>query len=110
MRKDLSLIGSCAAAVMGKRSALTDRVSEFRLKDKPKCTMLSARRSRSWAANDTPFSYGVVSDETGGGQILYFDLPRVSPLQFNPGRRVSTSGGRWSRKSRRSFAARVRAD
>lgn len=34
-------------------------------------------------SRDTPFAYGVVPDPTARGQILYFDLPRLSPLQFN---------------------------
>ncbi len=32
---------------------------------------------------DGIFSYGVVEDQANGGQLIYFDLPRVSPLQFN---------------------------
>ena len=39
-------------------------------------------------SRDTPFAYGVVPDPTARGQILYFDLPRLSPLQFN----LSTGG------------------
>ena len=33
--------------------------------------------------SDTPYSYGVAFDRETSEQILYFDLPRVSPLQFN---------------------------
>ena len=33
--------------------------------------------------SDTPYSYGVTFDRETSEQILYFDLPRVSPLQFN---------------------------
>ncbi|MGB9179581.1 MAG: hypothetical protein WCB68_10095 [Pyrinomonadaceae bacterium] len=32
---------------------------------------------------DDPYHYGVVQDTETGQQIVYFDLPRVSPLQFN---------------------------
>jgi len=32
---------------------------------------------------DEPYSYGAVRDGETQQQILYFDLPRVSPLQFN---------------------------
>ena len=32
---------------------------------------------------DEPYSYGAVHDGESPQQILYFDLPRVSPLQFN---------------------------
>ncbi len=33
--------------------------------------------------SDTPYSYGIAADRETAEQILYFDLPRVSPLQFN---------------------------
>lgn len=32
---------------------------------------------------DEPYNYGVAEDQRSGQQILYFDLPYVSPLQFN---------------------------
>ncbi len=56
---------------------------EFRLKDKAEVYELIREAVEELGRNDTPFSYGVVHDEAAGGQILYFDLPRVSPLQFN---------------------------
>lgn len=34
---------------------------------------------------DTPYAYGVAVDGETGEQIIYFDLPRISPLQFNVG-------------------------
>lgn len=33
--------------------------------------------------HDDPYRYGIVRDRDTGQQIIYFDLPRVSPLQFN---------------------------
>ena len=32
---------------------------------------------------DEPYAYGAVCDGDTQQQILYFDLPRISPLQFN---------------------------
>jgi hypothetical protein len=33
--------------------------------------------------SDEPHSYGVAEDREAGRPIIYFDLPRISPLQFN---------------------------
>lgn len=38
--------------------------------------------------DDTAYNYGAAIDTATDEQIIYFDLPRVSPLQFN----VSTAG------------------
>lgn len=32
---------------------------------------------------DEPYNYGIAEDKSSGRHILYFDLPYVSPLQFN---------------------------
>jgi hypothetical protein len=32
---------------------------------------------------DEPYSYGIAEDAGTDNLIVYFDLPRVSPLQFN---------------------------
>ncbi len=32
---------------------------------------------------DEPYSYGAVQDQDHTQHILYFDLPHISPLQFN---------------------------
>jgi hypothetical protein len=33
--------------------------------------------------SDEPYSFGVAEDSEAGRHIIYFDLPRISPLQFN---------------------------
>lgn len=33
--------------------------------------------------SDEPYSFGVAEDREAGRHIIYFDLPRISPLQFN---------------------------
>ena len=33
--------------------------------------------------SDMPFSYGAVYVQEKSNQIVFFDLPRISPLQFN---------------------------
>lgn len=37
----------------------------------------------NWTQGDTPYSYGAVFDKESNQQVLYFDLPRISVLQFN---------------------------
>ncbi len=76
-------------------------MSEFRLKDEAEVYELIREAVEELGRSDTPFSYGVVSDETAGGQIIYFDLPRVSPLQFN----LRTAG----LDSRRQIVDRIKA-
>ena len=58
-------------------------MSEFELKDKAEAYEVIKAALDALGRGDTPFSYGVVRDQTAGSQIVYFDLPRVSPLQFN---------------------------
>ena len=63
-------------------------MSEFWLKDKSAALEVITAAIIELGRVDTPCSVGVVDDQAAGGQIVYFDLPRVSPLQFN----VTTSG------------------
>ncbi len=63
-------------------------MSEFELKDKAEAYEVIKAALDALGRGDTPFSYGVVRDQTAGAQIVFFDLPRVSPLQFN----ISTVG------------------
>ncbi|MDQ3688334.1 MAG: hypothetical protein M3430_22450 [Acidobacteriota bacterium] len=59
-------------------------MSEFQLKDKGEVYEVIREAVAELGRTDTPFSYGVVDEEgAAGGQIVFFDLPRVSPLQFN---------------------------
>ncbi len=63
-------------------------MNEYELKDKAEAYEVITAALDELGRGDTPFSYGVVRDQTAGAQIVYFDLPRVSPLQFN----ISTIG------------------
>ncbi len=55
----------------------------FRLKDKSAALVVITAAIKGLDRTDTPYSVGVVADQATGGQIIFFDLPRVSPLQFN---------------------------
>ena len=85
-------------------------MSEFRLKDKAEVDELIREAVGSLGRSDTPFSYGVVNDEVGGGQIRYFDLPRVSPLQFNIGTAGAASRRQVVEKIKEAVAARLEVD
>lgn len=63
-------------------------MNELELKDKAEAYEVITAALEALGRTDTPFSYGVVRDQTAGAQIVFFDLPRVSPLQFN----ISTEG------------------
>ena len=55
----------------------------YRLQDKAEVLEVITAALATLGRTDTPLSYGVVPDPEGEGQIIYFDLPRLSPLQFN---------------------------
>ena len=63
-------------------------MTEYRIDDKIEA--LDVIRLAVWrlGRDDTPYTYGAAIDPETGQQIIYFDLPRVSPLQFN----ISTEG------------------
>ena len=63
-------------------------MTEYRINDKLEA--LEVIRAAIWSLerDDTPYTYGAAIDPETGEQIIYFDLPRVSPLQFN----ISTKG------------------
>ena len=66
-------------------------MNEFELKDKTEAYEVITAALDKLGRGDTPFSYGVVRDQIAEAQIVFFDLPRVSPLQFNIStERVST--------------------
>ncbi len=77
-------------------------MNEFELKDQAEAYEVITAALEALGRADTPFSYGVVGDQTAGAQIVYFDLPRVSPLQFN----VTTKGV----GTRRQLIERIRAE
>ena len=58
-------------------------MSDFFLKDKSAALAVISAAIKELGRSDTPYSVGVVDDQAAGGQIVFFDLPRVSPLQFN---------------------------
>ena len=76
-------------------------MSEFRLKDGAEVYEVVREAVGKLGRSDIPFSYGVVRDQDSGGQIVYFDLPRISPLQFN----LRTEG----LGSRRQIVDRIKA-
>ena len=76
-------------------------MSGFWLKDKGEVFEVIREAIGQLGRTDIPFSYGVVQDQDSGGQIVYFDLPRVSPLQFN----LRTDGV----GSRRQIVDRIKA-
>lgn len=63
-------------------------MSDYSINDKIEA--LEVIRAAIWNLNrdDTPYTYGAAIDPETNHQIVYFDLPRVSPLQFN----ISTAG------------------
>ncbi len=77
-------------------------MSEFQLKDKGEVYEVVREAIEELGRTDTPFSYGVVEEEgRAGGQIVFFDLPRISPLQFD----LRTDGG----DTRRQVVDRIKA-
>jgi len=76
-------------------------MNEFRLKHKEEVYEVIREAVAELGRTDMPFSYGVVQDQDSGGQIVFFDLPRVSPLQFN----LRTDGG----DTRRQVVGRIKA-
>lgn len=63
-------------------------MTQYRIADKIEA--LEVIRAAVWRLerDDTPYTYGAALDPETGEQTVYFDLPRVSPLQFN----ISTAG------------------
>ena len=55
----------------------------YQLRDKEEVRALLTAVLKELGRSDTPYSYGIAFDRETSEQILYFDLPRVSPLQFN---------------------------
>ncbi len=77
-------------------------MSDFHLKDNGEFYEVIRGAVAELGRTDIPFSYGVVEEaEVAGGQIVFFDLPRVSPLQFN----LRTDGA----DSRRQVVDRIKA-
>ncbi len=58
-------------------------MSDFWLKDKSEALGVINAAIKELGRTDTPYAVGVVDDQAADGQIVFFDLPRVSPLQFN---------------------------
>jgi len=63
-------------------------LSQFWLKDKSEALAVIEAAITEMGRSDMPYSFRVVTDQIAGGQIVFFDLQRVSPLQFN----VTTGG------------------
>lgn len=76
-------------------------MSQFQLKDNGEAYEVITAAVAELGRRDTPFSFGVVPDQTPDTQLVFFDLPRVSPLQFN----IMTTGI----TDRRQLIERVKA-
>lgn len=63
-------------------------MGEYRLKNESEVYAVICAALAELNRADTPYSYGAALNRETNEQIIYFDLPRVSPLQFN----VSTKG------------------
>lgn len=53
------------------------------MKDKAEAYEVIKAAINELGRSDIPFSYGAVFDQPTEKQIVFFDLPRISPLQFN---------------------------
>ncbi len=58
-------------------------MSQHQLTDKEDVREVITAVLNELGRGDTPYSYGVAVERETSEQILYFDLPRISPLQFN---------------------------
>ena len=63
-------------------------MTKFRIKDQREAFGVIRAAVERLGRDDTAYNYGAALDPTTGGQIINFDLPRVSPLQFN----ITTAG------------------
>lgn len=63
-------------------------MTEHRINDKIETLEVICAAIWHLGRDDTPYTYGAALDPETSEQIVYFDLPRVSPLQFN----ISTAG------------------
>ena len=55
----------------------------YRIRDKEEGRELVRAALTDLGRTDEVYSYGVAEDLERQVQVLYFDLPRISPLQFN---------------------------
>jgi hypothetical protein len=58
-------------------------MGEYRVANKTEAYEVIRAAIERVGRDDTPYTYGAAPDHDTGEQIIYFDLPRVSPLQFN---------------------------
>ena len=58
-------------------------MGEFRLRGKAEAYEVIREALEECGRSDTPYSYGAVPDTVTNQQVVFFDLPRLSPLQFN---------------------------
>ena len=57
-------------------------MGQYRVKDKGEVNELITAALVELGRSYTAFNYGVVEDQPTTGQIIFFDLPRLSPLQY----------------------------
>lgn len=56
---------------------------KHQLQDRAEIYQIIKSALESLGRSDEPYSYGVANDYDPGQLIIYFDVPRISPLQFN---------------------------
>lgn len=55
----------------------------YRVKDGAEALDLIKEALLALEREDNVYHYGVANDAESGQQVVYFDVPRISPLQFN---------------------------
>ena len=55
----------------------------YEVKDSTEVLELIRQSLTELGRDDAAYRYGVAHDHESGKQVVYFDVPRVSPLQFN---------------------------
>lgn len=82
----------------------------FQLQDKADVFEVISAALAALGRSDTPYSYGAVPNPEGKGQILYFDLPRLSPLQFNIRTTGITTREQLIERIKRAITERLESD
>lgn len=85
-------------------------MSQHQLRDKEDVRAVITAVLDELGRSDTPYSYGVAFDRETSEQILYFDLPRVSPLQFNINLRGITTREQLIERIKAAIVERLEVD
>ena len=55
----------------------------YRPEDKEAVKALICKALEQVGRSDSAYNYGIVFDDRTMNWVIYFDIPRISPLQFN---------------------------